>query len=142
MPNLNMAKEWIRASVIDLNLIKEIINNKNLTCMTAFHSQQSIEKNLKAILEYHNEDVPKIHQIKKLFNLTKKYMSIDIDIVIIAKIDTLYIESRYPSDMGLLPYGQPTLNDAKEFYDFALEIFEETCRVLTIDIGNFDYDNN
>jgi len=30
--------------------------------------------------------------------------------------------------MGLLPYGQPTLEDAKEFYEFALDIFN---RVLT-----------
>jgi HEPN domain-containing protein len=137
-----MAKEWIKAAVIDLNVIKEIIHNKNLTSMIAFHSQQSIEKNLKAVLEYHNEDVPKIHQIKKLFNLTKRYISIDIDMIMIAKIDTLYIESRYPGDMGLLPYGQPTLKDAKEFYDFALEIFEETCRILAVDVMEFNYDNS
>jgi len=55
-----MAKEWIKASLIDLKVINEIIDNKNLTSMTAFHSQQSIEKSLKAILEYHNQDIPKI----------------------------------------------------------------------------------
>ena len=31
-----------------------------------------------------------------------------------------YIDSRYPGDMGLLPYGKPTLEDAKEFHEFAL----------------------
>ena len=60
MHNYNMAKEWIKASLIDLKVINEIIDNKNLTSMTAFHSQQSIEKSLKAILEYHNQDIPKI----------------------------------------------------------------------------------
>ena len=139
MHNLDMAKEWIKASVIDLNVIKEIIDNKSLTSMTAFHSQQSIEKNLKAILEYNNEDVPKIHQIKKLFNLTKKYIVIDINMDITVKIDTLYIDSRYPGDMGLLPYGQPTLNDAKLFYNYALEIFEEVCKELKIDVKSIKW---
>ncbi len=139
MYNLDMAKEWIKASVIDLNVIKEIINNKSLTSMTAFHSQQSIEKTLKAVLEYHNQDVPKVHQIKKLFSLTKKYILIDIDVVIIAKIDTLYIDSRYPGDMGLLPYGQPTLDDAKEFHNYALKIFGKVCKKLEIDAEELKY---
>ena len=47
---------------IDLKVIQEIIDNESLTSMTAFHSQQSIEKSLKAILEYNNQDVPKIHR--------------------------------------------------------------------------------
>ena len=50
MHNYNMAKEWIKASLIDLKVINEIIDNENLTSMTAFHSQQSIEKSLKAII--------------------------------------------------------------------------------------------
>ena len=49
-------------------------------------------------------------------------------------LDSLYIESRYPGDMGLLPYGKPTLKDAKEFYDFAENIFEHICSILNIPI--------
>ena len=135
MHNYNMPKEWIKASIIDLEVIKEILNNKDLTTMTAFHAQQSIEKTLKAILEYHNQDVPKIHQIKKLIDLTKQYILIEFDMVIIKKIDSLYIDSRYPGDMGLLPYGKPTLEDAKEFYNFALEVFEEVCNILNIKLS-------
>ena len=133
MKNISMAREWLKASVIDLKVIKEIITNKDLSSMTAFHSQQSIEKSLKSVLEYYGEEVPKIHQIKKLINLTSKYILFDIDMEIILKIDTLYIDSRYPGDMGLLPYGKPTLNDAEEFYDFALMIFDKVCILLKID---------
>jgi len=46
------------------------------------------------------------------------------------KMDSLYIDSRYPGEMGLLPYGNPTLEDAKEFYDFALYIFNKVCSIL------------
>ena len=48
------------------------------------------------------------------------------------KINDLYIDSRYPGDLGLLPYGKPTLEDVKEFYDFAKEIFYKVCKVLDI----------
>ena len=130
MHNYNMAKEWIKASLIDLKVINEIIDNKNLTSMTAFHSQQSIEKSLKAILEYHNQDIPKIHHIKKLLKIVEEKLQISVDIDLVMKMDSLYIDSRYPGEMGLLPYGNPTLEDAKEFYDFALYIFNKVCSIL------------
>ena len=64
---------------------------------------------------------------------------IDIDLKIydelIQLLDQLYIDSRYPGDMGLLPYGKPTLEDAKEFYDFAQEIFDKVCGILDVDIN-------
>jgi hypothetical protein len=33
--------------------------------------------------------------------------------------------------MGLLPYGQPTAEDAKEFYCLALSIFEDIYRLVS-----------
>ncbi len=76
MHNLSMAKEWLKASMLDLNVIKEIINIDTLTSMIAFHSQQSIEKCLKAI---------------------------------------------------------PTIEEAKEFYDFAKNIFEKICKEIGVE---------
>ena len=35
--------------------------------------------------------------------------------------------------MGLLPYGKPTLEDAREFYEFAISVFEKVCDILKID---------
>ena len=45
-------------------------------------------------------------------------------------MDDLYIESRYPGDLGLLPNGKPTIADAEEFYNFAKEIFEKVKNIL------------
>ncbi len=135
MPNNEMAKEWLKAAKTDLEVIKNILHDEHLTSMVAFHSQQSIEKSLKAILEYYNQDVPKIHQIKKLFYLTKDYVEFDIDKELVLKIDTLYIESRYPGSLGLLPYGKPTLKDAKEFFLFATNIFNTVCNQLQIKLN-------
>jgi HEPN domain-containing protein len=129
--NIKMAKEWLKASQDDIKVIRNIIDLGDLTHIVAFHSQQSIEKSLKALLEYQNKTVPKIHKITKL--ITNLDGSIIYDKELVKLLDSLYIESRYPGDMGLLPYGKPTLEDAKKFYEFANEIFDRVCEILEVD---------
>jgi HEPN domain-containing protein len=127
-----LAKEWLKAANEDLVLLEEIKNNSYITNMIAFHSQQSIEKVLKAILCFNGTDIPKIHSLNKLFKLNEQYIQ-NIDNQIVNKLDKLYIDSRYPGDMGLLPYGKPTLEDAKEFYKFAMSVFDKVCEILDIE---------
>ena len=57
------------------------------------------------------------------------WLDIDND-DLLDSLNTLYIDSRYPGDMGLLPYGQPTIEDAKEFYHFSQEIFDEVSKII------------
>ena len=46
----------------------------------------------------------------------------NFDIEKIGEINELYIENRYPGDLGLLPHGMPTVEQAHIFLDFAKEI--------------------
>ena len=46
-----ITKEWLRRARDDLDVAKEIIVREHLTNMVAFHSQQAVEKSLKAIVE-------------------------------------------------------------------------------------------
>jgi HEPN domain-containing protein len=103
----------------------------DLTHIVAFHSQQSIEKSLKALLEYQNKSVPKIHKITKLISNLDGLILYDKELVKL--LDSLYIESRYTGDMGLLPYGKSTLDDAKRFYGFANKVFDRVCEILGVD---------
>lgn len=124
-------KEWMRAAYDDLLTIQEIIENNALTHIVAFHSQQCIEKTLKAILEEHEIDTPKIHSLVRLKKLLP--FQIDrLDTTLLERLDELYIDSRYPGDMGLLPYGKPTSEDAQQFFDFAQSIFNNICMALNI----------
>lgn len=41
------------------------------------------------------------------------------------RLDAVYIEARYPGDMGLLPTGKPTEDEAAELYGFANDIFQQ-----------------
>ncbi|MBT5934556.1 MAG: HEPN domain-containing protein [Sulfurimonas sp.] len=127
-----ISKEWLKASRDDMLIIEQIINIEHLTHMVAFHAQQAIEKSLKALIEEYEIDIPKIHKLIRLKKILSDKLTIEND-ELLANLDELYIDSRYPGDMGLLPNGKPTLADAQEFYDFAKEIFSKVCNILEID---------
>ncbi len=125
-----LAKEWLKASLSDLMNIEAILDNDFLTHISAFHAQQSIEKSLKAIIENSHRKIPKVHSLRKLVELVDVPMAYDLELIRL--LDSLYIESRYPTELGLLPHGKPTLEDAKEFYDFAKKVFQEVCEELDV----------
>lgn len=125
-------KEWLKAANDDLITIDEIINNVHLTHIVAFHAQQCIEKSIKALIEENEIDIPKIHKLVKLTNIVSKLLN-GLDDGLLNALDQLYIESRYPGDMGLLPNGKPTLEEAQEFHNFAQDTFDKVCNILEID---------
>lgn len=116
--------EWLKSAQEDLVVIECVMDNRIATGAASFHAQQCVEKSLKAIIEENSERISKIHDLKKLFSMTKPYVQIDFDEKTVAKLNTLYIESRYPGALGLLPHGKPTIEDVREFYLFAKNIFE------------------
>jgi HEPN domain-containing protein len=129
-----LAKAWLMAAKDDLILLEDIKNNVHITNLIAFHSQQAIEKSLKAVIESKNQKVPKTHKLQQLFELVDIKIDLNDNLInLIHLLDELYIDSRYPNDFGLLPYGKPSLEDAKEFYEFALTVFDKVCGILNID---------
>ncbi len=119
-----ISEEWLKAAKDDLRVADKIIADEALTHMVAFHSQQCIGKSLKAVMEEYGIDLVKIHNLERLLAIVKNHVKIDVDIVLIEKMDKLYIDSRYPADFGLLPDGKPTIEDAEEFYDVASSVYE------------------
>jgi len=109
---------------MDLDNISKIFHEKHLTPVAAFHSQQAIEKSLKALMEEHQIEFRKTHDLVYLHKIIKKHFDLKIDIGTLRAINELYIDSRYPGEFGLLPDGKPTVEDAEKFYEFAKSIFE------------------
>jgi len=101
-------------------------------------SQQAIEKSFKAILVNNGDNIPKKHDLFALHELVKSDFG-NIDNEKLFRINDLYIDSRYPGDLGLLPHGKPSADDAQAFYDFALDIFERVCENLGIDAKEIQY---
>lgn len=132
-----LAVEWLKAAYSDLAVIEEIIDKRFLTHMVAFHCHQSIEKSLKALLEFYNLDVPKKHDLLLLQNRTNQYLPAE-NTDTLEDLNELYIDSRYPGDMGLLPYGKPTIEDAKKFHAVANSLFLQVCTLLNISIDEIN----
>lgn len=99
--------------------INEIIKETNLTNIAAFHAQQCIEKSLKAMMEEYELPYKKIHSLETLIEKLKMKIGFEIKEDIILKLDTLYIEARYPGELGLLPNGKPSIDEAKDFFNYA-----------------------
>jgi len=125
-----ITKEWLDKAKDDLDVVSEIISREHLTSMVAFHSQQAVEKTLKAIIEEFEIDFVKTHNLERLLGIIGKQVNLDVDIIIIKRLDEVYISARYPSDLGLLPFGKPSIQDAKELYNFADELFQDVSNLL------------
>ena len=49
---------------------------------------------------------------------------------IFKQINETYIDTRYPSDLGLLPEGMPSLEKVRSFYQTAKEIYKQISKEL------------
>lgn len=122
--------DWFISAESDLLLIREIMELDNLTHLSAFHAQQSVEKSFKAVIEEFDLGFIKTHSLETLYGLVKKNLPEELNMDILMMLDQLYIDSRYPGEMGLLPSGKPSLSEASEFFRFArmvMEVSKKAC---------------
>lgn len=120
---------WMASAQDDLVLIHVIANNETLTHLVAFHSQQAIEKSFKAVLEECEDTVPKMHALETLLPKVLRHLEFSFTLDLLEDLDKLYIDARYPGDLGLLPSGKPSLDDARSFLELAEQI-HQTCRLF------------
>ena len=125
-----ITQEWLNFAEADLQTCKEIIENEFLTNIVAFHAQQTVEKCFKAIIEENNLKVQKIHSLIRLHKQIKKIVNFEIDKEKMTLTDKVYIKTRYPGDMGMLPDGKPSKKEAKQLYNFADDIYQKTIKLL------------
>lgn len=119
-------REWLNAAGDDLITIENLLDNPILTNVIAFHAQQAIEKSLKAIIEENGLVFIKTHNLQSLFLKIEEIIPFDVNERIIAELDRLYLDSRYPGDFGLMPYGKPTLEEAEIYFREAIKIKKQS----------------
>ena len=120
----SQAQGWLDSAADDLLVVEEIIKNDQLTHMVAFHSEQAIEKCFKALFEENELSVPRVHDLMMLHSRVERYITLDIDMELLKQISELYIDARYPSDLGLLPEGKPPSEVAEQMYELAKKIHQ------------------
>jgi len=128
-----ITREWLDRAKDDLLAADLLLSQPELTNMVAFHAQQAVEKSLKASLEEADIATVKTHSLARLYSLLKPHLSLSFNQDMLDRLDAVYIESRYPGEMGLLPYGKPTQKEAKQFYDFAQQFYEQIQAALETD---------
>jgi len=114
---------WLQSAESDLLLIDEILANEILTHLSAFHAQQAVEKSFKAIIEEFDLGFIRTHSLEMLYNIVSDKILLDVNIELLIILDQLYIDSRYPGELGLLPNGKPSLTEGNQFNNFAKDIF-------------------
>lgn len=86
-------KEWLEKSLRSIKAAEELLGGE-LFEESAFHSQQSIEKALKAVY------ISKLGKLRKIHDLALLGKSVNLPASLLekcAKITSYYIETRYPS---------------------------------------------
>ncbi len=54
-----------------------------------------------------------------MLELVKPVFPVKIELDLLILLDQLYIDSRYPGEMGLLPDGKPTVDESTKFFYLA-----------------------
>ena len=101
-----LTKAWLEFARDDLGVAEEILDREDLTHMAAFHCQQSVEKSFKAVLEEHEQIVPRIHEPDHASRSVEQYFELELESALLNQPNELYLVARYPSDLGLLPGGE------------------------------------
>ncbi len=129
--------EWLEFARRDLEAARILLSSNYLANIVMFHSQQCIEKCLKAFLEEKMIKIPKIHSVVTLYALiTREHgASFDFNEEELDMVDLVYIDTRYPGGLGLLPSGFPTYQDAMGIFATAEKVYERISSDLTYENG-------
>jgi HEPN domain-containing protein len=125
-----ITQKWLNYAKADLMNCEQIKNNVFLTNIVAFHSQQTVEKYFKGIIEEKGLKLERVHNLFKLHSLIETPITYEVDLDQLELLDKVYTTSRYPDDLGLMPEGKPTIEQAVQFYEFAKYIYEKTLEAI------------
>jgi HEPN domain-containing protein len=128
-----LVNDWVFLAKKDIKNALLIIAEEDLTNIVAFHCQQAIEKYFKAYILENDKPLLKIHDLPKLYGTIKEVKDLEIDEDLLSIINETYIEDRYPGELGLLPDGMPSMEQVKNFLEFAKEIEEKIQKELNKD---------
>ena len=117
------SQDWIKKANEDVLVAKHLINVSPAN--SAYHSQQAVEKYLKAFLIVNNVDPPKTHNIYYLLRLCT---DIDNEFNYLKKLNTQkltkYSYVRYPVDLEI------SSKDAREAIEIAEKVREFVLKKL------------
>jgi HEPN domain-containing protein len=125
-----ITEAWLIKAREDLDAIRALRGHPQLTSIIAFHPQQCVEKCLKAVAEERAATVPRVHDLRRLWELVSDQFPEALHIDMLRELTDAYTHCRYPSDLGLMPQGQPAEADTARFEQFADQVHATVLSVL------------
>jgi HEPN domain-containing protein len=102
---------WLKIAREDL-AAAELLLQKGIYRMVCLHCQQAVEKISKALLTEWEVEFKRTHNIVDLLSLLRAQgLALSVNHEEAGFLNAVY-RSRYPAEAGLLPYGEPTADDA------------------------------
>jgi HEPN domain-containing protein len=126
-----VTEAWLAKASDDLQAIRVLRSDPQLTAVVAFHAQQCVEKCLKAVAEERMGTVPRIHDLRRLWEIVADQFPHDLALDVLRELTDVYTDGRYPGDLGLLSSGRPTEQDAARFEQFADHVYAAVLSVLS-----------
>ncbi len=121
-----LVARWLAKAEDDWRLCRRLVTDSSYAEATAFHSQQAVEKYLKAFLTWHQVEFPKTHDIKRLLKLAGvQDPSLAEELSDAADLTAYAVEYRYPGE-----YAPVTRADAVEAAAVADRVREQIRRRL------------
>ena len=65
----DLARGWFAKATSDLAAAETLLSSHGSLDAACFHAQQGIEKVIKAFLAYHDQEIPRTHDLELLQNL-------------------------------------------------------------------------
>ena len=119
---VRVALLWSQKATNDLQAAVQILKlGENCPTDTAcFHAQQSVEKNLKALLVLHAMDFPRTHHISSLLQLLPEPLRPDLTPDEQERLSDYAVSARYPGD-----YDPITLAEARRAVRIARRVSKQ-----------------
>ncbi len=72
----------------------------------------------------------RVHNLFKLYSILESYITFEIELDKLEILDKVYTTSRYPGEIGLLPFNKPNVEEVEEMFEFSKYIYEMTIEML------------
>ncbi len=127
-------ERWMAFASEDLQMAQFALS-AGIFNQVCFHSQQCVEKLLKASLASLGRTIPRTHSITDLVEKLPKDWFSDLRDEL-AALDDYYIPARYPDALpGSLPEGLPGQSDAEQAISLARSALDEARRKIPSQAG-------
>jgi len=130
---IKISKKWLKKAKEDLITAETLLDSPEeriefLTASIGFHSQQCVEKSLKAILIFNQKDFKRSHDIHYLLNLIEDELDSNSSEKIRDNADMLNdfaVNARYPGD-----YEDFDIDESKQAFQIAKLVFNIVKDIL------------